>query len=254
MKRFHLFRIYLGLLFVALGFGQLLSEEVPGNRFFMTQLLLVQEPRLWDPYPTSPRSILSYLERVTSIRVSSAKRAAFLDSHDLFGSPFLLWSGLEGFDLTDAEKTNLKRYLAGGGFILVEDRSGERNGSFDASLRKILRELFPDKELEIVSKEHAIYKSFFLLRSVSGRLATNPYLEGLEIDGRTALVYSQNDILGAWAKDPLGNPLLPCEPGGEAQRTEAVKVTINLVLYSVTGNYKTDPIHLPFIQRKLGNE
>jgi hypothetical protein len=75
--------------------------------------------------------------------------------------------------------------------------------------------------------------------------------EGLELDGRMALVYSQNDLIGAWAKDLFGNYVHDCPPGGEPQRWNAQKLTVNLIIYSVTGNYKTDMIHHPFIEEKM---
>jgi hypothetical protein len=35
------------------------------------------------------------------------------------------------------------------------------------------------------------------------------------------------------------------------QRAEAFKWTVNLVVYSLTGTYKTDAIHQPFLEQKL---
>ena len=133
----------------------------------------------------------------------------------------------------------------------MEDREGEKGGSFDFSARGELKKMFPEKTLSIIPREHAIFRSFYLLRTVGGRRLTNNYLEGLEINGRIAVIYSQNDILGAWAKDLMGNFLFECRPGGEPQRWESQKLMMNLILYSVTGSYKTYSIHLPFIEDKL---
>ncbi|MBA3052937.1 MAG: DUF4159 domain-containing protein, partial [Candidatus Omnitrophica bacterium] len=69
--------------------------------------------------------------------------------------------------------------------------------------------------------------------------------------GRWVIVYSRNDIFGAWARDESGRFIYSCYPGGEAQRLEAVKITVNIVMYSLTGTYKKDIIHRDFIERKL---
>jgi len=52
-------------------------------------------------------------------------------------------------------------------------------------------------------------------------------------------------------KDHLGKYVYSCEPGGEAQRWETFKLTINLIYFSITGTYKKDAIHQPFIEKKL---
>jgi len=119
------------------------------------------------------------------------------------------------------------------------------------SFRKELTIIFPEKKLFKLPNDHPVYRSFYLLRGVGGRRLTNNYLEGIEIAGRTALIYSQNDLVGAWAKDRLGNYLWECSPGGENQRFEAQKLTQNIIMYSVTGTYKSDSIHQPFIEQKL---
>jgi hypothetical protein len=41
-------------------------------------------------------------------------------------------------------------------------------------------------------------------------------------------------------------------PGGEAQRELAIRFGINLVMYALTGNYKTDQIHAPAILQRMG--
>jgi hypothetical protein len=58
--------------------------------------------------------------------------------------------------------------------------------------------------------------------------------------------------MGAWIKDNLGQYVYSCEPGGEAQRWESFKLALNVVYFSLTGTYKKDAIHQPFIEKKLG--
>jgi hypothetical protein len=80
----------------------------------------------------------------------------------------------------------------------------------------------------------------------------NPYLEGVQVEDRTPLLYCQNGLGVAWERDYLGHWVATCHPGGEAQRLEAFKLGVNCVLYALTVNYKQDLIHLPFIRKKLG--
>ena len=79
----------------------------------------------------------------------------------------------------------------------------------------------------------------------------HPYLEGIKIGNITPFVYCHNDLGGAWERDELGNWVSPCTPGGEEQRKDAFHLGINLILYAMTGNYKEDLIHVPFILKRL---
>jgi hypothetical protein len=103
-----------------------------------------------------------------------------------------------------------------------------------------------------IPSDHTVYRSFYLIRQVGGRRIVHPYLEGVRIGDVTPVLYCQNDLGGAWEKDPVGSWVNTCEPGGEAQRRDAFKLGVNIVLYALTANYKQDKIHLPFIKRRVG--
>jgi hypothetical protein len=61
-----------------------------------------------------------------------------------------------------------------------------------------------------------------------------------------------NDWAAAWARDERGNPLAAVVPGGEGQREMAIRFGINVVIYAMTGNYKTDQVHVPALLERLG--
>lgn len=220
-----------------------------GNQFAYVQ---VRYEGGWDPYPDVHREILSFLVTTTSIKLHPDRKIIGIGSNELFEYPFVLLTGNRNFPEFSKEARNqLIRYLTGGGVIFIEDATGIPGSLFDRAARKFIRQTFSDSPLHIISREHAVMRSFYLLRTVGGRKVIHNYLEGLEIDGRTCLIYSSNDILGAWARDRMGNYLYSCDPGGEKQRRESIKLTANIIMYALTGTYKTDAIHIPFILRKL---
>ncbi|MDI6641625.1 MAG: DUF4159 domain-containing protein [Elusimicrobiota bacterium] len=222
------------------------------DRFVFTQL---QYDGDWDPYPNVFHDVLSFLTLTTSIVTYHERRIVnFQDElqENLFSSPFVIMLNngkFPGFSNTDREK--FKRYITSGGVIFIEDSSGSRFSEFDKKIRREIEIIFPDKKLTKIPLEHALYRSFYLLRGISGRYIINNYLECIDIANRTAIIYSQNDIFGAWARDKFGNYFFECLPGGEKQRFEAQKLTINLIVFSLTGTYKTDKVHKPFIEEKL---
>jgi hypothetical protein len=71
-------------------------------------------------------------------------------------------------------------------------------------------------------------------------------------DGVSTIIIGSNDYASAWAMDANGNPLYATVPGGERQRELSYRVGINIVMYSLTGNYKTDQVHVPQILERLG--
>ena len=179
-------------------------------------------------------------------------------SPDLLANPFLIVKGNAALNLDAEEKRFLKTFIDRGGFVLVDDTLCNPKGPFAESVRRLFGELYPDRVFQKLPADHALFRSFFLLRSVSGRRIAGKSLEGLDVsagmggESRTAVIYCPNDLLGAWVKDNTGQYSFTCEPGGEPQRWEALKLTLNIIYFSLTGTYKKDAIHQPFIERKMG--
>ena len=71
-------------------------------------------------------------------------------------------------------------------------------------------------------------------------------------DGVSSVIIGANEWVGAWAEDDSGEPLYPVVPGGETQREMARRFGVNLVMYALTGNYKTDQVHVPALLERLG--
>lgn len=231
------------VLFLLLGFA------APVSAFTWTQLKLGPT---WDPYPGVSTEIVEHLTLVTSALAGKEARAITLKDPELFFSPLVVLAGREAPPPLDEEdRRRLRQFITGGGMVWIEDVSGASSSSFDRWVRRTLSEAVPESELSVVPADHALFKSFYLLRGAAGRVLVRGTLEGLPWAGRMAVVYSRNDMLGAWAKDNLGRALLACVPGGESQRHQARKLSLNVVMYSLTGNYKSDAVHQPFLLQKL---
>ena len=73
-------------------------------------------------------------------------------------------------------------------------------------------------------------------------------------DGVTPVVIGGNDWAAAWAMDERGNALFPVGRGfgGERQRELAFRFGVNLVMHVLTGNYKSDQVHVPALLDRLG--
>jgi hypothetical protein len=227
-----------------------------GNRFVYGQL---KYDGAWDPYPGVAERVFDTLQSMTNIPFDPERRAVALSDDALFETPFLLVKGNTALRFTREEKTRLRRYIDRGGFVFFDDTLADGRGPFAESVRALMAELYPDRPFHKLPMDHAVFRSFFLLRNVAGRRITDKSLEGLDLGGdggaqaRTAAVYCPSDLMGAWMRDNLGQYSFTCEPGGEAQRWESFKLTVNIIYLSLTGTYKKDAIHQPFIEMKLGS-
>jgi len=238
-----------GMLLISLLLVGARASAQQGDRFVWTQLHLGEG---WDPYPEAPARALSFLGEVTSARVAPERRVISLGDSALFSSPFLYLAGREAPpDLSDAELRRLRQYLAGGGFLWIEDSTGGPPGTFDRWVRRTVPLLLPEADLRPLPADHVIFRTFFLLRGPAGRVRTQGALEGSTWGGRVAVLYTRDDVLGAWAVDALGRPLKACVPGGEPQRELAERETLNVLMYSMTGSYKADAVHQAAILDKL---
>ncbi len=224
-----------------------------GSQFHFAQIIYGGN---WDPRPRAYKRLLSSLELRTSVKVSYEKKALKLDDPDLFHYPFLYIAGDNAFEpFTAEERRKLRKFLKLGGTVIIDDVSGTENSPFDSQIREELVNIIPEVPLTPLPQDHVAYKSFYLLNSASGRKVIQPYLEGITFadEDRTSVFYSRNDLGGAWSEDEFGKWEFETVPGGEAQRERAIRLGINIILYALTGNYKKDQVHSPFIKRRQMN-
>ncbi len=205
----------------------------------------------WDARASGLRRLAWELQRRTSVEVVLEARPLALDSPRLFEHPFLYLSSDGPMPpLAPAEVENLRRYLTFGGFVFADANDGSDGAGFDGSLRRELAKVLPRAPLAALPTTHVIFKSFFLLDSAPGRFLNRPTLEACVLNKRAAVVYSQNDVLGALNRDEGGAWEFEPSPGGTRQRELATRLAINLAMYALCLDYKDDAVHLETIMKR----
>ncbi|MBB3287705.1 MULTISPECIES: DUF4159 domain-containing protein [unclassified Rhizobium] len=194
-----------------------------------------------------------------------------LTKDELAFYPLIYWPVSATAPMPSNDAINrIDAYMRNGGTVLFDTRDAidtmgdtstpSPNGQ---RLQQILANL-DIPPLEPVPAGHVLTKSFYLLSSFPGRYADSPlWVEARQdvrrdanavatSDGVTPIIITGNDLAGAWAIDENGSPLLPTVPPDETQREYAYRTGVNIMMYMLTGNYKSDQVHVPDILQRLG--
>jgi hypothetical protein len=198
-----------------------------------------------------------------------------IERDELAFFPFLYWPITAGQAQPSPEAyAKLNQYLRTGGMILFDTRDADVAGfggstAEGQALQKIAAGL-DIPPLEQLPLDHVLTRTFYLLQEFPGRhprgaiwveaapLAEEEAAEGMPFrnlnDGVTPVVIGGNDWAAAWAVDDIGVPLVPVGRGmaGERQREIAYRFGINLIMHVLTGNYKSDQVHVPALLERLG--
>ncbi len=146
------------------------------------------------------------------------------ESDTLFNFPFLVWSGQDSFTLTPKERDNLRRYLSNGGFIVSSPGCSDAN--WDKSLRRELQLMFPDKKLDSIPMTHPLFSTALNIPRLTDKGGKSQLVEGLEINGRLAMVYSREGL------NDVKNAKGCCCCGGN-EIMQAAQVNLNALVYAL---------------------
>lgn len=206
------------------------------------------------PRPSALRRLAWEIRQRTSIEADPEPVTLAPDAPELFAHPFLYLSGQGALpELPRPAMARLRRYLTFGGTLLVDNAEGTVGGAFDRSVRAAIARLLPSASLDRVPRSHVMYKSYYLVDRQSGRTLASPDLWGVALGGRMAVIYSMNDLGGAWDRDDFGRWRFDVRPGGERQREMSFRLGVNIAMYALCLDYKDDLVHLPFIMKRRRN-
>ncbi|MEM9247502.1 MAG: DUF4159 domain-containing protein [Pseudomonadota bacterium] len=235
--------------------------------------VITGDSRVDDVARAGLRGLSETLFRRTSIE-PEAPISVNLETDELAFFPFLYWPiSAEQPIPSDEAYAKLNTYLRTGGMILFDTRDANIGG-FGAQtpegrkLQQLARPL-DIPPLEPIPADHVLTRTFYLLQDFPGRHisrdvwveaapADAAQVEGMPFrdlnDNVTPVVIGGNDWATAWATGAGGQVLYPVGRGyaGERQREIAYRFGVNLIMHVLTGNYKSDQVHVPALLERLG--
>ncbi len=196
----------------------------------------------------------------TSAPARSKPSTVRADSSDLATAPFAFWSAREAPAALSAEEiSGLRRWFGLGGTLLVDDGGAEESAeagesAFLAGAKREILRVLTDGAPIAVPAEHVLYKSYYLLDKPEGRVARKKPAEAIFRNGKIAVLFVPQDLLGALARSATGTWEQSVTPGGETQRERAIRFAVNIAMYVLCSNYKDDQVHAPFLMRRRAAE
>ena len=185
----------------------------------------------WTRTPNDLKGLLQWMSQEMKVNFSSNIKTFKEISPDAERNPILYRSGYKPFKLSDAEIRTLREYLLNGGTVIFNALVG--NPAFYQSAREAAHAILPESPLYRVRMDHPVFHAFYEIDKVAFRSRmvkdglvgdARPWLDGADLDNRTAVFISRWDIALGWEANP-------CESWGY-EDADARKIGANIVSYT----------------------
>lgn len=168
-----------------------------------------------------------------------------IENDEILFFPLIYWPITDNSQpLSDNAQKKVQSYIDGNGVIIfdIQSPAAERG----QALKRVLGDI-NIRALEHVDKEHSLARTFYLTSDVEGTKGVSPiWIEQQDNDNpenmSSVIITSRK-----WASEWSGNDVLI---GTEAHEN-SMRMGINLLMYSLTGNYKKDPDHNTSVLEKI---
>jgi hypothetical protein len=207
----------------------------------------IKYPGNWDPEPGGWRRLAAVMEndQQTKLVVNDVE----LGSGKLNNSYAIAHlTGTARMSLSQPAREEIKKYVEGGGTLLVDACGG--SGEFGLVAEEEIRKTFPEGKLAILAIGHPMYSVANKIEEVEyrpfarknlGNIHT-PRVRAMEINGRAAIFFSAEDLSVGLVGMPVDgiNGYIPFaqrnENGTAASRMGATEIVSNIILYAASKN------------------
>lgn len=189
----------------------------------------------WESAPLLPQNLIDSIAQYTALPVAPSGIYVALGTEEIFNYPFVWFTGHLPVRFTDQERTNLKKFVERGGFMVIDDHNHDIDGHFHKTVLEEISRTFGADALQPIPKDHEIYHCFFKFKD--GPPATQHELNGwgdqlihkelfaVTINGRIGILYSNKDYSSEWNFGPKTKEFMQVDP---------TKFGINMIVYALT--------------------
>jgi hypothetical protein len=188
----------------------------------------------WEfDYPTMERNLMLMMQTVTALQPHVRQSNVHdLDDPELLRYPIAYLSEPGYWVPSDSEVVGLRRYLAKGGFLIVDDFRLNEWYNFEQQIRRVL----PAARIEKLQVSHPIFRTFFALTTLDMTYPHDPRLKaeflGIHLDNdpskRLMVIINYNNDIGDYMEHS-GQGWWPVNISNDAY-----KLAINYIIYGLT--------------------
>ena len=178
----------------------------------------------WYSDKTSITNLLKFVSFNTNIITDFKEKTVEIGDNIFLKNSYFYLTGHGNIKLSEKEKTILRNHLINGAFLHVDDNYG-----LDKSFRKLVSEIFPDKDLIEIPKDHKLFNCYYQFPNGLPKIHEHdnqpPQALGLFNNGKLILLYTYESDLGDGWEDPRVHnvPLYKHE--------DALKMGTNIIIY-----------------------
>ena len=194
-------------------------------------------------YPDSDVNLSARFAKETGLKTDPAGKVLGLTDPELKKFPFIYLTEPGRLVLSDAEAKNLRDYLLGGGFLMVDDFWGEAEWeNFAVELKKV----FPDREPKELPLDHSVFHCFYKIDkkpqvpsihvALAGRTAERIGAEEVHIRGISddrgrlmAIICHNTDYGDGWERQDADPRYFR-----EFSQKRAYPMGLNILVYALT--------------------
>jgi hypothetical protein len=201
----------------------------------------LQHPGGCNAAPGALVNLLQLASDKLQLRVDTQPRELAISDPQMFRYHLVFMHGRHAFRLTPAERKQLRTYLERGGMLFADAICSSRE--FTESFKREMAELFPSQPLERIAASDPLFSNEFGGEDLStverrepaaaagGPLKSlvrqgEPYLDGLRLGDRWAVIFSPYDVSCALEN----HASLEC---AGYTRKDAARIGLNVLLYSL---------------------
>ena len=181
----------------------------------------------WYSDPSSIPNLLNYLNKNTAISANLEEIRIKLTDEDANQYPYLYLTGHGNINFSDDEVIALRSILMNNGFLHADDNYG-----MDASFRREMKKVFPNKDLVELPHDHPVFSSYYQFDNGLPKIHEHdnkpPQAFGIfEKDILVVLYTYETDLGDGWEDEAVHNN--PWE-----LREKALKMGVNIIYFALT--------------------
>ena len=180
----------------------------------------------WYSDKSSIPNLLKFVSNNTGIITKDEQQIVQIGDNDFYSNSYFYLTGHGNIKLSKEEIIILRQHLINGAFLHADDNYG-----MDESFRKLVSEMFPEKELIEIPPNHELFNIYYKfpdgLPKIHEHDNQRPQALGIFHEEKLILLYTYESDLGdGWENSKVHN-------NPEDLRERALKMGTNIIVYSL---------------------